>query len=85
MNIQIIDAHVAELDHLQATLARAMRFAHEADSAKIVCQPRVPLDAPAYQHPGWLEYTLEMLFQSGCRLTMGVIQRKPGEPVEFHS
>ncbi|MNR69273.1 hypothetical protein D3C85_1944050 [compost metagenome] len=34
---------------------------------------------------GWLEYTIVVGYKSGSSLTVGAIQRKPGEPSEFHS
>lgn len=34
---------------------------------------------------GWLEWMLVYEFWSGGKLTVGLIQRKPGEPVESHT
>ena len=34
---------------------------------------------------GWLEWLVRYEFSTGGKLTVGAIQRRPGEPVEFHS
>lgn len=52
----------------------------------IFMQPRIPLDAPEYKHPGWLEWLLVYRWEgSDSKLTVGMIQRQPGAEFEFHS
>ena len=53
--------------------------------AIIVCDDRVPDDAPDYKHPGWLEFSLQMKYEGGHNLYMGAIQRTKDANIEFHS
>lgn len=82
--IEIIDSHLAESEALSQALQRVANFQH-LSSAKVFVQPRVPLDAPEYKSPGWLEYVLRLVFDSGSVMTIGMIQRRPGAKFEFHS
>jgi hypothetical protein len=34
---------------------------------------------------GWIEYTVKLVYSTGGGMTIGVIQRRPGAPVEYHS
>jgi hypothetical protein len=34
---------------------------------------------------GWCEHIMRMQFEDGGALTVGALQRKPGEEFEFHS
>lgn len=38
-----------------------------------------------HSYPGWLEFLLRVEYEHGGKLTIGALQRKPGEPFEFHS
>lgn len=82
--IEIIDSELAESEALSMALQRLGIHQHLA-RATIFVQPRVPLDAPDYKHPGWLEYILKLTYDTACTMTIGMIQRRPGEPFEFHS
>lgn len=82
--IEIIDAELAESEALSMALERIGRHQHLA-SAKIFVQPRVPLDAPEWKSPGWLEYILRLTYESAHTITIGMIQRRPGGKFEFHS
>ena len=85
MIIQIHDAELAEHPMLSAVLAHALRFAN-AESCVIYVNKRVPLDAPDYRNPGWLEYGLSVSHKGVEHpLYIGCIQRRPGEEFEFHS
>ena len=85
MNITIIDAEKVEYQMLSAVITQALRF-QNAVSCTIYVSERVPLDAPDYRNPGWLEYGLAVAHMGVEHpLYIGCIQRKPGEPVEFHS
>lgn len=84
MDITIIDAEKADPKMLESVMARALHF-ERATTCNIYVADRVPLDAPEYSHPGWLEYALNVVFEDGGNLWIGCIQRKPGEPIEFHS
>lgn len=83
--IEVIDDdNCVETDHLNACLKRITWNAN-VSLAKIFVSPRVPLDAPEYKHPGWLEYLISITYTNGSAITIGAIQRKPGAPIEFHS
>lgn len=76
-----------ELDEgmLRAVLARCALHVPQAHTIDVYPQERSPADAPAWKHPGFLEWTLRVLYRSGSALTIGCIQRAPGEPFEFHT
>jgi hypothetical protein len=86
--IQVIDddAHSnAEPDFLAAVIDRAKRDAINAREIKIYVSPRVPDDAPIWRNPGWLEYGINIEWNTGGRLYIGAIQRTRGAPIEYHS
>lgn len=69
-------------------LAVMKRMSMEMDVCKVIDiypQERSPLDAPAWKHPGYLEWIVRLHYHSGRWITMGCIQRQPGEQVEFHT
>jgi len=76
-----------ELDQqmLEAVLARVAQHVKCAKLIDIYPQERVPADAPAYKHPGWLEWIINIRYHTDFRLTMGCIQRAPKAEYEFHS
>lgn len=83
----IIDIHSRELaedEHLAAATKVCLRHQH-VQHADIYVTPRVPADAPAWRNPGWIEYLVRMDYETGGGMTVGVIQRKPGEKIECHS
>lgn len=84
MIIEIHDRELAEDEALAKALALAQRHQH-LERCDIYVQPRVPLDAPDYKHPGWLEYIVRFTYETGGGLTVGLIQRRPGEAFESHS
>lgn len=80
MNITILNAEAADLerDMLDACITKALHYGGEW--AKIQVYNRVPLDAEPWRNPGWLEYVILV-----AGINIHAIQRRPGEPVEFHS
>ena len=74
--IDIHDRYAADEDHLQAALRVVLRH-HHVMQADIFVQPR--------EASGWLEYICRIKYDTGGGMTIGVIQRAPGEPVEAHS
>lgn len=38
-----------------------------------------------HSYPGWLEFLLNVQYFDGGKLTIGALQRRPGEEFEFHS
>lgn len=85
LNIEVVSVLLAEQEMLAACFTRLARFAHNAKLARIVCEERVPAEAPAYKHPGWCEYLLYIEFTTGGSLTIGCLQRTIGAEIEFHS
>lgn len=61
------------------------RHLHAAHTIDVYPQERVPMDAPAYKNPGWLEWLVRVHYRSGGTLTIGIIQRTPGAEFECHS
>ena len=68
-----------DLGHFMATFNRAVQLGNN----EITQEVRIYTDQRDRQ--GWLEYQIVVTYQSGSSLTVGAIQRKPGEPSEFHS
>lgn len=83
MNIEIIGAELAEPEILTAALQRC-KWWDNVKAIKIFINPRVPLDAPEYNNPGWIEYGISVEWETS-KLFIGCLQRKPGEQIEFHS
>lgn len=85
--VNLHNLHGWELDDgmLEAVFKRCARLAQECKLIDIYPMERIPADAPAYRHPGFLEWHLRVHFRSGTEMTIGCVQRQPGEPVEFHS
>lgn len=54
-------------------------------TADVYMSKRVPADAPKHHAHGWLEYVVVMHYNTGSRLTVGVIQRTIGADIECHS
>ena len=84
MIIEIHDREFAESEALQTALVRALRHQH-VKKVDIFVSPRVPEDAPEWKYPGRLEYGLAFEYESGSTLYVGMIQRTPDQPFEFHS
>lgn len=70
---------------LEAVLCRVSRHVHAAKIVEIYPQERVPMDAPLYKNPGYLEWIINITYHTGIKLTIGAIQRSPKHQVEFHS
>lgn len=85
LNIEVVSIQLAEPEMLAACFTRLTRFSHNAKTARIVCQARVPESAFEWKHPGWCEYLMHLEFISGGALTIGCVQRKVGAEIEFHS
>ena len=84
MLIEIHDREFAESEALQTALVRTLRHQH-VKKVDIFINSRVPDDAPDYNYPEWLEYGLKFEYETGGQMFVGMIQRKRGEPFEFHS
>lgn len=76
-----------ELDStmLDVVMRRIARHMTQAKVIDIYPTGRVPDNAPAYKHPGWLEWMVRITYRDGGGLTIGCIQRKVGAEFEFHS
>lgn len=75
----------AEAEAIAAALKKVTQYVPTADTIDIYCTPRVHADAPAYKHPGWLEYPIHIYFSNGSRLYLAMIQRRIDAEFEFHS
>ena len=82
--IEIHDRELAEDELLAAAVKTALRHQHVI-YAEIFVQERVPLDAPDWKHPGWIEYITRIDYEPGGSMTLGILQRKPGAEIECHS
>ena len=68
---------------LRACLIRCVQYT-KARKITISCTDRVPDDAPAYQHPQWLEFIMRIDYEGEGGLTIGAIQRDKEAEIEFH-
>lgn len=84
MIIEIIDREFAESEALQTALDRALYHKH-VKKVEIFVNSRVPVDAPDWKYPGWLEYGLKFEYDTGGTMYVAMIQRKRGASYEFHS
>lgn len=75
--IQFFDPQLAKRHPamLSAVTRRAMEFA--GSSIRVVPTDRKPC--------GWLEWSMQVTYESGSELFIGAIQRHPDATVEFHS
>lgn len=76
MLIEIIDWELAESEALQAALNRVL-WHQNVEKATIYVNER--------DKEEWLEYGIRFDYSTGGKLFVGMIQRKRGEPFEFHS
>jgi hypothetical protein len=85
--LTVHNVHGWELDAgmLAAVLARLALHIPQAKVIDVYPQERVAADAPAWKHPGWLEWIVRIHYHTGAALTLGCIQRQPGAAFEFHS
>lgn len=84
MIIEIHDREFAESEALQTALVRTL-WHQNVRKVDIFVSPRVPEDAPEWKYPGRLEYGLAFEYSTGGKMYIGMLQRQPGEPFEFHS
>lgn len=84
MQITIHSSEIAEPEALIKAVERVNRWG-ETGVAEIFCRPRVALDAPEYNMPGWLEYHIMIHMPNNRKYVIGMIQRSPGAEYEFHS
>lgn len=61
---------------VHACIDRAMQHQHVV---------AVSIQCAARNREGWLEFIMMFGYDDGGTLTVGALQRKPGEPFEFHS
>jgi hypothetical protein len=85
--ITIWNEHDWELDDgmMFAVLQRLTHHVQQAEMIDVYPQERIPVDAPAWKSPGWLEWILRIKYRGGGGLTIGAIQRTVGAGYEFHS
>lgn len=72
-------------DITEALFKRLLRDRDYISKADVYPQERVNKDAPAYKHPGHLEWILKLVYKNGSSITICMLQRHEGEAVEFHS
>ena len=85
MKLEIFDAELSEPEILDAAIRAALRWP-TAERATIYVEARVPADAPAHRHPGWIEYAVTIHREEhSIAMRLGVIQRLPGTEIEIHS
>ena len=84
MIIEIHDREFAESEALQTALARTL-WHQNVKKVDIFINSRVPDDAPDWKYPGRLEYGLLFEYNTGGKMYVGMLQRTPGQPFEFHS
>lgn len=77
MKIIVHNAELVELDVLTQTLRKLSSRADDYAGAELF--PRLR------NRDGFAEILVQATYHSGNTITIGAIQRKPGEPVEFHS
>lgn len=80
--VEYLDTDDAEYVLLMHACVQRMRQYQHADHINFALAPREPATSST---PGWLEFMYTIQFRDGGTLTVGAIQRKPGEPFEFHS
>ena len=83
--IEVCNKIDAEAEAVARALTKANQYVPTANLIQIFCAPRVAADAPAYKHPGWLEYGIQVRFDNGSKLYLAMIQRNIDSEFEFHS
>lgn len=79
LKIEITGIDLADEAVLRAVFSRVVRERHDVKRVELVCSER--------RESGHLEYSMYMAYR-GERdhgIVVGVVQRGPGEVVEFHS
>lgn len=73
-------------DMLKSALLKCAEKLTEGFEIRVHTSPMVPLDAPVYKHPGWLEWRIELDegYEAG-QGTLVALRRAPGAEIEFHS
>ena len=84
MIIEIHDREFAESEALQTALVRTL-WHQNVRKVDIFVSPRVPEDAPEWKYPGRLEYGVLFEYNTGGKMYVGMFQRTPDQPFEFHS
>jgi hypothetical protein len=74
--VAIYNFECVELPMLNAVLGRLKRH-HPLDCVEIFVNAR--------RTDGWLEYLAMLKYEGGAKLTIGCIQRRPSEEIEFHT
>lgn len=85
INIHNVHGWELEPEAIDKAMALCARHMSVAKRIEVYPQQRVPADAPAYKHPGWLEWHFNVYYHSGGQITIGMIQRQPGAEWECHS
>jgi hypothetical protein len=86
--ITVYNSERAEMDMLNHAMQRGLDFAADTDRhIDIYVKPRVSMNEPDYLFPGRLEYeiVIRSFIGAGGGYLILMLQRGPGEPVEFHS
>lgn len=76
MLIEIFDRELAESEALKAALDRVL-WHQNVSRVTIFVNPR--------NKEGWLEYGLKFEYTTGGQMYIGMLQRTPDQPFEFHS
>lgn len=85
MKIEIFNAEISEPAIMDAAICACTRWG-SCERAVIIVNARVPMEAPEYKHPGWVEYDVAIWRVEGSiPMRLGVIQRTPGAEIEVHS
>lgn len=84
-NLIIHNTDQSEPAMLAAVMQRMAQHAPQARSIDVFCNARTPMVVAEWKDPGWCEYVCVIKYRSGGQLTIGCIQRGPGQPTEFHT
>lgn len=78
-NIELVSVNLLlkSPELFNATLARAVNLLGNGNKVTITGNERT--------RDGWMEFSMFVQFEGGRTLFIGCIERKPGDPAEFHS
>jgi hypothetical protein len=87
INLHNVAGWRLDADMRRAVMAKVCQYLDSAALIDIYPQRRVPDDAPAYQSPGRLEWTINIRYHGATTqvFTLAALQRTKDAVVEFHS